>query len=72
MVPFLINLLIFVCIAGLIWWVINQIPMPEPMGRIVRTVVPVIFVIILILMLLGLLGYGPWDYSPRVGPRVVP
>lgn len=51
----LINLLIFVVILGLVYWVISIVPLPPPF----RLVVQVIFAIIAIIMLLGFVGWVP-------------
>lgn len=40
----LISLLVGVIVVGLIWWLIRQLPLPEPFG----TVAQVIFIIIAI------------------------
>lgn len=49
----LIALLILVLIAGLIWWAISQIPLPQPLGMVVQIVFILIFAIILLGMLFG-------------------
>jgi hypothetical protein len=41
----------------LIWWVLNQIPLPPPFPLIVRVVMSVILIIILLQWLLPLSGY---------------
>lgn len=38
MITFLIYLLIVVIVMALGWWVITQIPLPEPISRIVRAI----------------------------------
>ena len=35
---FLIEILITCIIVGLLFWILQQIPLPEPFGRIVRVV----------------------------------
>ena len=61
MISLLITLLIFALIAGLIWWALQQIPLPPP----IRMVVIVVFVIILILVLLEMLpGIGAYPLHP--------
>jgi hypothetical protein len=49
MIDVLINLLIILCILGLVWWAISAIPMPAPFSIIVR----VVFALIAIILLLG-------------------
>ena len=51
MIELLITLLVLVLIAGLVWWAITQIPLPDP----VRWVVIVVFVIVLCIILLRLI-----------------
>jgi hypothetical protein len=58
----LINLLIYVVIIGLLmWlalWIIGQLPLPEPFGRIATIIVYVIAVLVVILLLLQLVQGG--------------
>jgi hypothetical protein len=55
---FLIEILITLIIVGLVFWIIQQIPIPEPFGRIIRVVLVVVFAIWLIYVLAGLLPVG--------------
>ena len=56
----LVHLLLYLLIVGvvvaLIWYVIGAIPIPDPLGRILRVVVMVVACLIVILWLLRLLG----------------
>lgn len=61
MIALLVNLLILCLIAGLIIWVIRQLPLPHPFGLIAQVVVAVVVLIILLQMLLGL----PWPAVVR-------
>ena len=54
MISLLIGLIIFALVAYLLWWVLNQIPMAQP----VRVVVTVVFVLICVV---ALLNYFPLD-----------
>lgn len=58
MVGLLIGLVIFALVASLLWWLIQQFPLPQP----IRLVVIVAFVLICILVLLNYLpvsiGHG--------------
>lgn len=58
MIGLLISLVILLIIFGLLWWLIDQLPLPEPFGRIARVVLIVVAVIILLYFLLGLAGHG--------------
>lgn len=58
MIELLVSLLIFCLIAGLIWWAISTLPIPEPF----RTVMVVILVLIFVLVLLSYLPIGPFHW----------
>lgn len=58
----LINLAVVAIVIYLIWWLLNRIPMPEP----IRLVVTVVFVIVAIMSLLGFLSYGHMPLLPRL------
>jgi hypothetical protein len=58
MISLLINLLILCIVVGLLYWILLQIPLPDPFGRIARVVLIVIAVIALIYMLLGIADGG--------------
>lgn len=60
----LIWLLVVVCIAGIVYWVLNQIPLPPPF-RIVIYVVFAIIAIYFLLQLPGLLGDGGAGFGPH-------
>jgi heme A synthase len=53
----LIGLLILALIAGIVWWGIQQIPLPPPLKNIFL----VVFMIILVLILAGVLT-GHWSF----------
>lgn len=56
MIPWLIGLLIWLCVLGLIWWLITGfvVPLlPQPMQQVARVIVTIVFVLILIYMLIG-------------------
>lgn len=60
--PELIHLLIYLLVVGviiaLIWYVIGAIPIPDPLGRIIKIVVMVVACLIVIVALLGLVSGG--------------
>lgn len=66
MVGALINLLIVLLIVGVLWWAVTAIlaliPLPAPIGQIVRIILILILCLIVINALLGFLpgggGYG--------------
>ena len=56
----LVNLLIYLVVAGLlvglVYWIADAIPLPQPINKIVKIVAVVIAALIVILLLLGLVG----------------
>ena len=53
-VHFLIWLLCLIAIAGVVWWALQQIPLPQP----IRIIIVVVFAIIAIIILLDLANGG--------------
>lgn len=49
MIGLLIGLVVFALVAYLVWWLLQQFPMPQP----VRLIVTVLFVLICVVMLLN-------------------
>lgn len=67
MIGVLLNLLIWLLILGILWYVIDYVirtlPVPDPPARLVRIVVVVLFCLIIIGVLLNLAGIS-------VGPNL--
>lgn len=61
----LITLAVIVIVMALVWWVLQQIPLPEPINKIVMIVFVVICVFVLISVLLSLSGGGLGLYPLR-------
>lgn len=59
MIDLLIYLAVLVIVVVLIWWLLSQLPLPEPAGQIIRIVLVVVVAIIAIFLLLNLTGHGP-------------
>ena len=59
LIALLIYLIVLCCIVGLVYYVINAIPVPDPLGRIIKIVVMVFACLVVILLLLQLVGMGP-------------
>ena len=59
MLDLLVYLAVFVIVAILIWWLLQQISLPEPIGKILMIVFVVIAVVVLIGFLLSVTGHGP-------------
>ena len=49
MIGLLIGLVVFALVAYLLWWLLQQFPLPQP----VRLIVTVLFVLICVVMLLN-------------------
>lgn len=59
MINQLIYLLIVCVVIGVVWWVVDYVPVPEPLNKLIKVVSIVIGVIIIIYTLLGLAGQAP-------------
>jgi hypothetical protein len=61
MISLLVYLIVLVLVFGIVWWIISQIPLPPPMGMVVR----VCFGLIALLVVLYFVGsaIGP----PHIG-----
>lgn len=59
----IINLIVYLVVFGLIWWLVSLLPLPAPVAQIVR----VLFIILLILIVLVAFGVLPNSYLPRIG-----
>jgi hypothetical protein len=57
MIQLLITVLAVCLIVGLVWYVLDALPVPEPLNRIAKIVTMVIGVLIIVVLLLGLAGY---------------
>jgi hypothetical protein len=60
MIAALINLCVYLIIAGVIYWavvtILGVIPLPAPIKQVVRVILIVILVLIIVYALLGLIG----------------
>ena len=56
MITTLITILVIVLVAGLVYWVLDAIPVPQPINRFAKIAVVVICAIALIYVLLGAAG----------------
>lgn len=59
MIQTLIYLLVVCVVIGLVWWVVDYLPVPEPLNKLIKVVSIVIGVIVIIYALLGLTGQVP-------------
>jgi branched-subunit amino acid permease len=61
----LVYLAVFVIVVILIWWLLQQITLPDPLGKILTIVLVVVAAVILIGILLSFTGHG----GIRLGAR---
>ncbi len=54
-----IYVLAFLLLAGLCFWILEQLPIPEPIRKVIYVIMVVICVLILITWLLQFAGPGP-------------
>ncbi len=53
MLELLITLLVLVAIAGVVWWVLQSVPLPEPLRIVVVVIVAIIAIVLLLRFLPG-------------------
>ena len=58
MISLLITLLVFILVAGILWYIITLLPLPHPFGLIAQLVLLIIFVLVLLSYLLPY-AHGP-------------
>lgn len=70
MIAGLINLIIYLLVLGLLYWlviyVLDTVPIPDPPNRIIKIALMVLMVLIVIVLLLQLLGGGVGLDLPRI------
>lgn len=57
MISLLITLLVVALVIGLIFWVCDYLPVPDPINKFVKIISIVVGVLIIVMLLLGLAGY---------------
>lgn len=71
MIGGLVTLIIYLVIVGLlialVWYVLDAIPIPEPLNRFIKIAVVVVACLVVILLLLNLAGVGGTLNLPKVG-----
>lgn len=55
----LVYLLVVCIVIGVVWWLADYLPVPEPLNKLLKVVSIVIGVIIFIYALLGIAGVAP-------------
>lgn len=70
MIGALISLIVYIIILAVLWWLVNYVldnfPLPEPAGRIIRVAITIIFVLIAVYILLGVFGIAGVEAPPRL------
>jgi len=70
MIPALINLIVWLLVVGILYWlviyIIDTVPIPDPPARIIKLVLLVVLAIVVILMLLDLIGVQTGMEMPKV------
>ena len=59
MITLLVYLIVILIVMALGWWILEQLPLPDPIGRIARVVFIVICALVIIFFLLSLIGVAP-------------
>jgi hypothetical protein len=55
----LVYIIVVMLVIGIAWWLVDYIPVPAPLNKIVKIVIIVVGAIALIYVLLGLSGHAP-------------
>jgi len=58
MIQILIWLLVIAIVIGMVWWLLDYLPVPEPLNKLIKVVSIVVGVIAVIYALLQLAGIG--------------
>ena len=58
MIGTLVYLLVVCVIIGLVWWIVDYLPVPEPLNKLIKVVTIVIGAIVIIYALLSIAGMG--------------
>lgn len=58
MIQILITLLVIALMVGLIWWVCDYLPVPEPINKFVKIISICVGVIAIVIILANMAGYN--------------
>lgn len=73
MMTMLLWLVFLVVVLGVVWWIISQIPLPAPMGMVVRVVFGLLALIVLFWLFSSMIGPPSFHHSLgliRLHPRL--
>lgn len=59
MIDLLIYVIVLALVIGLAYWLVDYLPVPDPLNKILKVVIMVIAVIAIIYLLMGLAGNRP-------------
>lgn len=71
MIGLLLYLLVFLLVVGLVYWVITQLALPEPIARIAIVILVIVAALLLISVLWNLAGGGGLSLGTLSGRRLV-
>jgi hypothetical protein len=57
MINLLFTLIIIALLVGLLWWVCDYLPVPEPLNKILKFASVIIAVLVIVFALAGMAGY---------------
>lgn len=60
MITSLVWLFLVVCVFAIIWWGLNQLPLPPIVKTVVTVLMAVVGIVLVGKVLMGLVGSGPW------------
>jgi len=70
MISALVTLIIYLLVLGLLYWlviyVVDAVPIPDPLNRIIKIALMVIMVLIVVVLLLNLIGVGTGLDLPKL------
>lgn len=61
----IINLIVYLVVFGLFWWLVSLLPLPAPVAQVIR----VLFIILLIYIVLSAFDILPSGYLPSLKLR---
>jgi hypothetical protein len=59
MINILLQVLILCVVVGVVWWVLDFVPVPDPLNKIAKVVIMVVAIVILVYLLIGLAAHAP-------------
>ena len=70
MISALINLIVWLLVLGILWWVViyvlDAVPIPDPPNRIIKIVLTVVICLVAVLVILDVFGLAPGLNMPVI------